>query len=292
MDQLEAEIEPISDMSVSNRDQADASPRSGCGCGKVLTLVVAFLMLFAAAIWYAIADAQRIPDFYAQVLDADHPQAKLDGQQFERNLIRLQNSARQRKPWKVEISQDQFNGWLAHDLVEKFPNSIPSEILEPRAVFELNEFKLAFRYRKNGLEGIIVVTADIFCTDQQNEIAVEIKGVRAGFIPLPVGPWIDKVTDTLAEAGIPLFWTTTSDSPIAVFSIPEHLSAKGNNRQAVIEAIELSSKKLLIAGTTIENEFTANAENVGNGTNEQKSPSPENQDNHTPKAQRNGGTAK
>ncbi len=256
-------------------------------------------MLVAATTWYAIAEAQRIPDFYAQVLPAGHPQAKIDGQQFERNLIRLQNSARQRKPWRVEISQDQVNGWLANDLPQKFPNSIPRQVMEPRAVFDQNEVKLAFRYQTNGIEGIIVLTADVFCTDQQNEIAVEIKSVRAGIIPLPVGPWIDKVTDSLRQAGIPLFWTTTSDSPVAVFSIPEHLSVKGNNWQVVIEAIELSPEKLLIAGTTVEQRLTSDSGNSGSGAIDEKtpkakkmeSPSTENPDGNAAKARRNNRSA-
>ncbi len=217
---------------------------------SALAWLVLVLSLVAAGVWFAIHEAQKIPAFYGELLATDMASAEEQGKQFERNLVRLQNSARLNRPWKVEITQDQVNGWFASDMREKFPDSVPREIVDPRIVFDQQETKLAFQYQGSGLFGVVVIRGNVFCTEQPNEIAFEVKDVRAGIVPLPVGPWIEKVASSIRDAGIPLYWSSAGDSPIGVFTIPDNLSRRGDNRHVVIQAIDLLPGKLVIAGTT------------------------------------------
>ncbi len=245
------------DDKVAEKPLADAdvpARRSRPGCARMFFVFVLFLALAAGSIWYAIQEAQKLPDFYAQVLQSDEQMARAKGKEFERNLIQLRNSARRQTPWKIEFSQDQINGWLTSDLPEKFPESIPNQIKDPRAIIGENELKLAFKYEGTGLSGIIVVRAEVFCTEHPNEIAVRVIDVRSGFLPLPINPWIERVADSIRKAGIPMYWSNAGDSQVAVFTIPEHLSLRGDSQQVVVEAIELLPGKLIVAGRAEDSE--------------------------------------
>lgn len=221
---------------------------AGCGCGGWLMAAVFLLAAVAGLIWFAINQAQRIPEFYGRLLESETPAAAKQGREFERNLITLQNSARNHRPWRVDFTQDQINGWLAVDFPKKFPNSLPSQIKDPRAVLHQDELKLAFKYESTGITGVVVVTAEVFAIDQSNEIAVHVKDVRSGFIPLPANVWMERVSKAIRDAGVPFYWTNSDESPVAIFSIPDNLPVRGKGFRVAIEAINLLPEKLVIAG--------------------------------------------
>ena len=207
------------------------------------------LGLIAGLVWLAIEEAKKIPEFYAQVLKQDPVAAQKAGQQFERNLVKLQNAARRIRPWKVEFTEQQVNGWFSSDLPEKFPDAIPTAISSPRVVFHDDEIKLAFKYEFRGATGYVVLLADLFCTDQPTEIGVQIRDVKTGFVSLPVGPWMDRVADSIRKAGIPIYWKQDGETPVAIFTLPDHIRAHATN-EVIVEAISLKDKRLIIAGKT------------------------------------------
>lgn len=217
---------------------------------KLVRWLVLILAILAGAVWFGLYSARQVPDFYAEVLNTDLENAHEDGQEFERNLVKLQNSAIHRRPWMVEITQDQVNGWFETDLKNKFPDAIPVNIEDPRAVFTEDKIRLAFKYSVKGVTGIVVVSAEVFCTDNPNEIAVKMNEVKTGFIPLPVGPWLEKVANSIRNAGIPVFWSNDSETPLAIFSLPEHITAN-QTRRVEVQAVDLQPGRLVIAGKSI-----------------------------------------
>lgn len=219
------------------------------GLSRFIRWTVLILAVMAGVVWFAMYSARQVPDFYAEVLETDLANAHEDGQEFERNLVKLQNTAVTRHPWLVEITQDQVNGWFMTDLKEKFPDSLPANIEDPRAVFTEDTIRLAFKYSVKGVKGIVVLSAEVFCTDNPNEIAVQVNEVKTGVIPLPVGPWLEQVADSIRGAGIPVFWSNTNDNPLAIFTIPEHITSN-HTRHVEVQAIDLQPGRLVIAGKT------------------------------------------
>ncbi len=214
-------------------------------------LPLLFIILAAAGlVWLALNSAQQIPPFYAKALDTPLEDAITDGDQLEIQITRVQNAARKKQPWSVEFTQEQVNGWLVADLPNKFPSVLPRKIKDPRVHFEPRLGKLAFQYSANGIHGIVVGEFDIFCTDQQNELAIQIKSVKSGFVSLPVGPWMERLTDSADQAGIPILWSNREGEPVALVTIPNELLDFQDRQIVVIEAVEIKSGKILIAGTT------------------------------------------
>ena len=199
---------------------------------------------------FAVLAAKKIPDRYQKLLSLDAVVADRNGKQFERNMTRLQYASRNPRPWRVEITEDQVNGWLVSDLPEKFPGALPAEIQDPRIIFGDGFFELVFKVNRGNVQGVVIAKADVFCTSIPNEIAMKIVDVRAGFVPLPIDPWLERITRSLAKMGVPLYWTTDVGEPVAVFTVPEHLSRRDGRFGAIIDSIEIVSGKLVISGQT------------------------------------------
>jgi hypothetical protein len=228
----------------------DEPQKQGC-VSRLLMAGFIFLLIAAAAIWFTLSRAQVVPEFYAKALRTDVAKAEVAGKEFERNLIRLQNRARIQKPWVIEITEEQVNGWFISDLPEKFPESLPADISDPRAVFTPDEIRIAFKYTVRNVVGVVVISANTFCTDKPNEIALQINSVKTGFLPLPIGPWLQRVADSIRKAGIPVFWSHSSSVPTAIFTLPEQITTTATNH-VKLEAIDVRTDKIVIAGSTIK----------------------------------------
>ena len=214
-------------------------------------LVLLVLSLGAAGlIWLALQAAQQVPEFYAQALATPIEDAIKQGDQLEIQLSRVQNAARKQLPWQAEFTQGQVNGWLVADLPNKFPTVLPEKIVDPRVHFEPGQAKLAFQYSASGIDGIVVAEGNVFCTGERNQLAVQIISVKSGVDSLPIGPWMDRLSHSAEQAGIPIRWSMLDGDQVALISIPEKLLQFGDQQVVVIEAVQIRSGKIFISGTT------------------------------------------
>ena len=217
--------------------------------GCFLTFVVGTLCA-AGFVWLALDSAQQIPPFYAEALATPIEDATKQGDQLEIQLTRVQNAARKQIPWNVEFSQEQVNGWLVADLPNKFPSVLPEKMKDPRVHFEPRKAKLAFKYSANGVDGIVIAECDIFCTEKKNQLAIQIISVKSGFVSLPVGPWVERLSKSAERAGIPILWSRRNGNSVALVTVPDELLRFGNQQIVVIDAVEIRAGCIMIAGST------------------------------------------
>ena len=215
--------------------------------GCFLTFVVGTLGA-AGLVWLALDSAQQIPPFYAEALATPIEDATKQGDQLEIQLTRVQNAARKQIPWNVEFSQEQVNGWLVADLPNKFPSVLPEKMKDPRVHFEPRKAKLAFKYSANGVDGIVIAECDIFCTEKKNQLAIQIISVKSGFVSLPVGPWVERLSKSAERAGIPILWSRRNGNSVALVTVPGELLRFGNQQIVVIDAVEIKAGCIMIAG--------------------------------------------
>ena len=260
MDGQDQDVTPHNDSNSEIRNELDVElqdngpvatkNRRGIPFFGVSVILLMVLLALMATVWLAAREAKKMPPSYQAVLHMDPQDAAIQGSKLEHNLVRLQNAAQSQQPWKVELTQEQINGWLVSDLPEKFPGSLPEQIRDPRVRIEEDELKFIFKFATEQLEGFVVVQTDIFCTDIENQAAIKITDVRSGFVPLPIGPWVKRVTDVFQKIGVPVTWASEDQDPVAIFTIPEFLSAKGVSQNAAIDTIQLQNGKLVVAGQT------------------------------------------
>ena len=257
MDEQSCDAAPLCESAAIPIDQScDAKvtnkPKRSIGVFSVTMAFLVLLLFGASAFWLAAQQAKKMPESYKSVLEIEPTVAARDGSMLEYNLVRLQNAARRSDPWRVEFTQDQINGWFVSDLPEKFPDSLPDLVQDPRVVIGQNELKFIFKFVTGQLDGFVVVDSDVFCTDVANEVAVKITNVKSGIVPLPIAPWVDRIESVFSKLGVPVYWTSIENDPVAVFSIPEFMTPQGVNQNAVVDSISLQDGKLVVVGQTTE----------------------------------------
>jgi hypothetical protein len=220
------------------------------GCLFRVLLVFVTLFVLMLLVGYGLyQSAQKLPEFYATALQVDQQDYEIAGDEFETQVIQLRNDLQQAGNWQAVFTEQQINGWLATDLPEKFPQALPPNVFDPRISISPQEIKLAFRYESSRFSGIVVSTADVYCTKKSNQIAVRIKDVRAGLVRLPISKWLDELSQGISKSGFAIQWTETEGDPVALITLPEQTVADADGN-VIIELIELMKGKVKLVGHT------------------------------------------
>jgi hypothetical protein len=201
--------------------------------------------------WLVYRSAQFLPEFYQSALAVDEDLNATQGDVFETKLLDLQNDARSKTKWQATFSEAEVNGWLASDLLEKFPESLPENVLDPRIAISPNRLNLAVRLQSPRLSAVVVAEVDVFVTEVPGQIAIRIEYVRAGWIPIPVTRIADQLAQSLRRSRIRVSWTEMEGVPVALLTLPPDLVKLGNSR-VELESIQLLEDTLVLTGVSIE----------------------------------------
>src|SRR5262249_12614567 len=146
--------------------------------------------------------------------------------------------------WSARFTQEEINGWLATDLPAKFSTALPAGFSRPRVAIGPHEAQFAASYQQRGWETVFSLAGDVHLTTEPNEIAIRIKRVRAGALPMPLSKLLEDLSGLAARAEIPLRWTEVEGDPVALLRMPLEV----NERQLSIDAVELTDGAFVIAG--------------------------------------------
>lgn len=201
--------------------------------------------------WYAYRSAQVIPEYYERLLEQPIEDLMVAGDEFETEVLELQNVAIETGEWEAAFSQDQINGWLASDLPEKFPKSLPSSISNPRVALGDDELKLVFQFETKGFRGVVEACGDAYCTQELNQIAIKIKHIRSGVVSMPVAAWTDRISKVMRRNDCPVQWTEENGETIALVGMPRKLSDHPQQKR-IIESVEVLDNRLVLKGVTLD----------------------------------------
>jgi hypothetical protein len=213
-------------------------------------VMVALVVIGAVASLGLYRASQQVPTFYQRALVGTA--AKHDsGERFEQQALALHNQARRQGQWEARFSEDEINGWLAAVLPEKFPQALAHGISDPRIDIDGDLMRLAVRYERGSTSTVVSLAARVQLTTEPNEVAIEIRDVRAGSLPVPLARFLDEITLRAAHAGFPLSWTEADGQPVALVRLP--LDPKSfQGRQLTLERLELTDCELVVGGRTEE----------------------------------------
>jgi hypothetical protein len=216
-------------------------------------LLVAFILAVAAGVaGYSIYQAAQLePAFYRSAMQAPTQQQAEAGFELEQNLLELRNDARTPGHWEAVFTDEQINGWLAVDFPEKFPGTLPHGVENPRVEIRDGAVNIAARYEDKLVKSVVSIVLDVGLTDEANTLAVTIKRIRAGSLPVPVRQFLDRISRSAQRNAIPLKWSQTDGDPVALVTIPSH-HEDYIHREIVVETIELRDGEVYLAGRTDE----------------------------------------
>ena len=215
-----------------------------------LRVTLVGVIAITIACWVLLHWSQKEPEFYQQAL-AVSERAELElGDEFENQVLELQNNARTKGAWQATFTEAQINGWLASGLTEKFPRAIPHNVSDPRVGIDLDLLRVAFRFQSSRLSCIVQAEMDAFCTEVPDQIAIRIKKVASGLVPIPVNSVADRISTALRQFGAQVSWTEIEGDPVALIEFPLD-TVKLGEKIITIEAIQLIQDKLVLTGNSV-----------------------------------------
>ena len=218
----------------------------------IFKLAMVLLLLLSLGLCFAYYTSQNSPEFYTAALKKEPEESKALGSQMETDVLDIYNSAMIPAAWQGELSEEGINGWLASELIEKFPEVLPENIKDPRVSLKDDQLTIACRCSYKDLQGILVGSFDLFCTEQPNQIAIRIKSVKMGIIPFPVTQFADEVTDALSKSGYESSWTEADGDPVLLVTVPEDHLIIEENYLVKIKSIDIEAEKVFFTGETVE----------------------------------------
>ena len=217
---------------------------------RLMLILATFALFLAGAGSFFTYHVQQVPEFYEQAIAAQPKQQMEAGQQFEQEALEVQNQIRRAGDWRAEIAADEINGWLATVLPEKFPGMLPPEVSDPRVAIEQDRLRVGAKYRMSGIDTVVSLELSAFLTDEPNVIAVRAHHVAAGNIPVPVGKYLEQITESAARRGIYIRWQEVDGDPLAIVTLP--LAEPGDKREIILSSLELQPGTAIITGTAEE----------------------------------------
>jgi hypothetical protein len=218
---------------------------------RLLWAALALLLVLAVALWLLYRATQQVPEFYQQALAASLPPAQLRAasDQLERQALELHNGARRLGRWQAVFTAQELNAWLAADLPQKFPQALPAGARDPRVQITPQHLQFACSYATEHWQTVVSVTAEVHLTDTPNELAVRIREVRAGRVPIPLKKVLDEVSRQAQQRSLPLQWSQEQADPVALIQLPLR-DAELPHREIRLESVTLRDGEVVVQGQT------------------------------------------
>jgi hypothetical protein len=219
---------------------------------KLLIALAALLGVIAVALAGLYWAARQVPDFYRQSLAAGTSEQPVDSDRLEEQALALHNQIQRAGRFEVRFSEAEINAWLAAELPRKFPRLLPTGVSDPRVAIDRDLLRVAARSQETHIDTVVSLAADVYLTDQPNEIAIRVGQLRAGALPIALGPLQREIIDNAARAGLPLRWTEAQSAPVALVRLPADIVASDEDghtpQRLVLEQLRLEPGQLVVAG--------------------------------------------
>lgn len=209
------------------------------------------LLLLAAAAFSLYRGTQHVPEFYQHVLTSTvTPSRQFQvGDELEREVLNLHNAASKPGRWEAEFTDEQINAWLAVVLPRNHPQALPAEIRDPRVKIAAQSAQLAWRLKGERFETVISLQADVYLTDQPNQIAIRLHAVRAGWVPVPLSQVSERVSEAARRGRVDVSWSQQEGDPVALLRVPARYP-EFEDREFCLDTLELGDGKVSLSGHT------------------------------------------
>ena len=217
---------------------------------RIAVIVTVVLAMFGSCgAIFLFRAAQHEPEFYRQAMTIEPAQQEEAGDVLEQSVLELSNETRQPGQWEATFSDEQINGWLAVDLPPKFASILPPGVESPRVSIRDGMIHIAARFKDKLVESVVSFSLQVNLTEEPNTVAVTIRKVRAGVLPVPVRQFLDRISTAAQRGDIQLRWSQDKGDPVAFVTIPSQ-HERYKYRQVFVETIELREGEIYLAGIT------------------------------------------
>lgn len=202
-----------------------------------------------AASWWALQRTRVVPDFYQRASSRLPQDLDQTIRSLQHDVSQLQGDADCLGGWNATFTDSQVNAWLVRQLPEEFPNLLPQGVSDPRIVIDDGVVLAAAKYKNHRIDTVVSFEIRVALTEHANVLAVRIKNLRAGTLPLPLSNFLRAISREAAKSDLEVRWDMDHAGPVALVTVPsEH--PEFINSPVVVESVELADGLLLLAGNT------------------------------------------
>ena len=200
----------------------------------VVGSLVLILGIFATTLYFA---SQHVPHFYRDALKSEPARQQIASDELLQNATALASHAHHQGRWASVFTAEQINGWLAVDRQKNYPDLLPPEIVDPRVRIGPGLMTIACRYQQGKVSLVVSLNVELY-VPEPNVLALRIKNVRAGAIPLPLSQVLDGVAKAAEDMNLRLRWAQSQGDPVRASDPADddrqgkHLISSGNGRSA------------------------------------------------------------
>lgn len=186
-----------------------------------------------------------VPGEYREVVEAEPEVQRQGSDELLQQASALASDLRQQRDWEAWFTEEQVNGWLAVDLVENHPDSLPDGISDPRVTLREKAISLFCRMRRGGTETVLTLVVEPYL-DEPNVLGLRFHKARAGILPLPLGSIVEQFEKAARDLELHLTWRQTDGDPVALITIPATFD---DDRILRLEHIEVRDGEFYAAGS-------------------------------------------
>ena len=222
---------------------------------RVIRFLAAAVLLIGIGVggtsWWMFSRSQQVPEFYTRVIDQSDEGLEVSRNHMQRGVAKLQNDASRQGHWQASFDDEQINAWLSGLLPEKFARWLARGVRDPAIAIEDGRMMAAVRYTSPRINTVISCELTVSMTQEANLLAIQLSNLKAGALPLPLEPFVRRISHEAALGDLDVRWDFTDEGPIALVSIPEK-DDQYVFSPVVIESVDLVAGRLSVAGRTGE----------------------------------------
>jgi len=214
---------------------------------KIAALATVSLLLVAGiALLLLYQASQAVPIFYQKAVAVEAASQMDERDSFVARASALASDLHNRGNWSSLFTADEINAWLALELATNYAHLLPDEIRDPRVSITADGAALGCHYRTGEIDTVVSVLFEAYL-QSPHVVAIRIRSVRAGSLPVPLGPILDGLSHVARELNLRLEWRKSHGDPVALVTLPRLGDAPEESLR--LESIELREGELYVAGT-------------------------------------------
>ncbi len=217
---------------------------------KILKVLVAttliVVLVIAGVAWWAWRAVNTTQPWYEEIVLVEPATAAEASRQCERQVTVARERLQDGLPWEMVFTQDQINGWLAHEAKQHSADGILEVFQNPRVSITPDQIRIGGRYLGSGMNTVLSLTCKVSLTDNTNVAAVHIDGVSAGQLAIPRERAIDRLKRETKNHPLPVIWEEEDGHQFAHLFIPDKIA--NDLGPVTIDTLEILEGKIRIAG--------------------------------------------
>ena len=190
--------------------------------------------------------AKHEPAFYRRGEIASFKERRQLAEDFLRCSSDVYNLMANGKPWALNVTQDQLNGYLQDEVSANGGLfSYPENVTDPRVEFEADRIRIGFRYGIGSWTAVVSVDLRTWLVAKEaNTMALELCGLSVGGLPLGSHALMEYVTDAAREWNADVTWYRNGSNPVALI----RLQANQNRPTLQMRRFEITAGQAHIHG--------------------------------------------